>query len=127
MMDKVYECTMSVNDFKKPLILEDRDAIYQLLVHLILLEPGTNKSHPRMGVGLVSRYRYMKEGQEKELEKEIKDQINTYLPDLMQTDVKVIPNGSNLVIAISANGVLYQYELSKQSDNIVSLKDLLNN
>ena len=49
-------------------------------MHLLLLEPGTIQSHPDMGVGIVSKYRYMHEDSLPDLLADFRKQINTYIP-----------------------------------------------
>ena len=53
------EYHFDVNDFKEPRETTGRKAIGVLIVRLLLLEPGTDPNRPEMGVGLVSKYRYM--------------------------------------------------------------------
>ena len=108
-----HEFILSVDKFKQPQVLTDHDAISQLLVHLILLEPGTFQDHPEMGVGLVSRYRYKDKKSLTDLQNRIESQITTYLPDLGTVEVGVSMNdNSELVIDTRANGVIYRYETS---------------
>ena len=53
------EYSMSVNDFNQPADAKGKKAIGVLLVRLLLMEKGTDPMRPDMGVGIVSRYRYM--------------------------------------------------------------------
>ena len=82
-----HEYTLSTDEFNKPRVLKSKDAIAQLLIHLILLEPGTYSNRPEMGVGLVSRYRYTNTNNIINLQNAIQNQIETYLP--MYTAVNV--------------------------------------
>ena len=43
---------------KAPKVLDEKDATHTLIVRLILLEKGTYPTHPDMGVGIVSNYRF---------------------------------------------------------------------
>lgn len=125
-MANISEYTLSTNEFGKPRILTGDDATGQLLVHLILLEPGTYTEHPDMGVGLVSKWRYSTYNKISNLQEEIKKQIDTYLPDLGDTTVKVeLQKNHELYIGILCNGTLYKYETNKQDDNTISLKNLI--
>ena len=126
------EPCLSVDDFNRPKILEGREAISTLLVHLILLEPGTYASHPTMGVGLVSRYRYNDEESLKQLQQDIEEQITTFLPEFEAVDVNVYMDrhcptkntNNEIVIEIEVDGVIYKYETEKQADNKIGLMDL---
>lgn len=126
------EPCLSVDDFNRPKILEGREAISTLLVHLILLEPGTYASRPTMGVGLVSRYRYNDEDSLEQLQNDIREQITTFLPEFEAVDVNVYmdrhsPNkntNNEIIIEIEVDGVVYKYETEKQADNKIGLMDL---
>jgi len=83
------EYTLSVDKFERPAKKSNEDAIYLLLVRLLLLTPGTIQTHPEMGVGLVTRFRYMSMERLSELQAEISKQIATYLPNLMGVNVEV--------------------------------------
>ena len=109
---------LSVNEFKKPKVLLGKEAIGTLLVRLIQLEPGTFPSRPKMGVGILSNYRYCDENKAAQLQDHIKDQIKTYLPEFqgVKVNTKLIPNGQ-LIIDITIDDVLYRYESEQAQDN----------
>lgn len=122
------EMLLSVDSFKKPTVLEGKDAIGILLVRLIQLEPGTIASRPKMGVGLLSNYRYCDEEKALQLQDHIKDQIRTYLPEYQGVQVATKLNeGGKLVIDITIDKTLYRYETEQQtSDNrIVGLHSII--
>lgn len=106
-MAALYEYLLTVNNFNKPTILGKQDAIYTLLIRLILLEPGTIQSHPNMGVGLVSRYRYSNSENLENLKSDIKDQIAIYLPSLTVNDVSVTESTQSITIQITVNNTVY--------------------
>ena len=83
------EHTLSTNSFKKPRVLTGKPAIATLLVRLILLEPGTDPNHPEMGIGLVSKYRFLTEELALDLMDNIKKQVSLYLPELQCTNVEI--------------------------------------
>lgn len=125
--DMTKEPCLTTNDFNRPAILEGRDAISTLLVHLILLEPGTYSNRPEMGVGLVSRYRYNEEESLQQLQKDIAKQVSIYLPEFEMVDVNVYMDqttNNEIVIEIYLDGVLYKYETAQQKDNNIGLNDL---
>lgn len=116
------ETLMSVDEFKKPKVLKGKDAIGILLVRLIQLEPGTIPSRPKMGVGLLSNYRFCDETKAAQLQGHIREQIKTYLPEYQGVRVitKLLPDGK-LRIDITIDGTLYRYETEVQTnDNILS-------
>lgn len=84
------EPLLSVDKYYKPLVAEGENYATLMLIRLILLEPGTFQTHPGMGVGLVSKFRYSTEVDMVTLANVIKDQIMTYLPQFTLTDVRCI-------------------------------------
>ena len=64
------EYTLSVNEFLEPDVKSGPEAVCKLLVQLLLLEPNTYDTHPEMGVGIVSRYRYSFLGHADELQRD---------------------------------------------------------
>lgn len=119
------EPVLTTNEFNEPDVLEGKDAISQLLIHLILLEPGTYAARPTMGVGLVSRYRNNDEKSLEQLRRDIQDQTVMYLPEFEDVDVSVeLEDSGDLIISIAIDDTLYKYETSKQEDNDIRLIDL---
>lgn len=119
------EPVLTTNEFNMPKILKGQEAISQLLIHLILLEPGTYFARPGMGVGLVSRYRYNDEDSLEQLRKDIRDQVQLYLPEFEAVDVFInLTDQKELEIDIQIDNTLYRYETSKQEDNDIRLIDL---
>lgn len=117
---------MSIDSFEKPKELKNENAVYMLLIRLMLLTPGTIQSHPGMGVGIVTKWRYCDVDRLGELKSEISNQISTYLPKLRLSEVnlKVKQNTKDLIIEIKADGVLYSYETDVEN-NTMRLLELL--
>ena len=121
----VKEYTLSINDYNEPKVLEGKPAIATLLVRLLLLQPGTIPDRPKMGVGLVENFRYSGKDGVMELQKELEQQIATYLPRYQGANVTVSLNTDNtLTIGIQIDDILYKFETSELSDNSTSLIDL---
>ena len=118
-----YEHLLSINKFEKPTVAKDNDAVSILITRLILLEPGTIQSHPEMGVGLVSRYRYSEIRNIESLRRDIADQIAKYLPTLSGTDVEVTANDKSITISVTADNVMYSYNFDAATSTL-TLKDL---
>lgn len=119
------EYVLSLNDFREPKVLEGKAAIATILVRLILLNPGTMPDRPLMGVGLVEKYRYSFPEDVNELKKEIKRQIQLYLPRYQGAEVDVLLNKDNtLTIGVKIDEVLYQLETSELMDNQIEMSSL---
>lgn len=124
----IKEYLFSIDNFNKPKELNDNDAVYMLLVRLMLLTPGTIQTHPDMGVGIVTKWRYCDIDQLGDLQLEITRQISTYLPTvkLVDVNVKAKPASKELIIEIKANGVLYSLETDNEN-NTLRLANLFSN
>lgn len=83
------EPLLSVNKFSKPIVLSGTDAMIVRIIRLILMEPGTIQTHPDMGVGIVSRFRYSTALDQSELENAIMSQVTKYLPMYSFTKVAI--------------------------------------
>ena len=118
-----YEHLLSINKFEKPTIAKDNDAVSILITRLILLEPGTIQSHPEMGVGIVSKYRYSETRNIESLRRDIADQITKYLPTLSGANVEVSTNDKGVTISITIDNVMYAYNFDANT-NTLSLKDI---
>ena len=102
------EYTLSTNSFKKPRVLTGKPAIATLLVRLILLEPGTDPNHPEMGIGLVSKYRFLTEELALDLMDDIKKQVSLYLPELQCTNVEIGYSSEKIaIIKVTIDDTIY--------------------
>ena len=89
---------LSLNEFNMPKVFEASDAMYMQIMRLLLLEPGKYQSHPKMGVGLISKYKYNgKDDVLINLKNDIVDQINKYLPLLSGADITLTINKNNIL------------------------------
>ena len=105
------EHVLSLNDFNMPKVFNESDSAYVLIIRLLLLEPGKFQSHPEMGVGIRSRYRFNNdENFLMNLQNDIKKQIDKYLPELSATDVTITSN--NKVLGIIINTAYGAYVVS---------------
>lgn len=87
-------------------------AIYILLQRLMLLDPGSIQSHPDMGVGIITKWRYSYYENIDLLQSEIQTQIEKYLPQLQGVNVKIArADHHDIIISIEVNNKLYVFEL----------------
>lgn len=102
------EHVLSLNDFGMPKVFDENDSAYVLIIRLLLLEPGKFQSHPEMGVGIRSRYRFNnQENFLMNLQNDTKKQIDKYLPELSATDVTFTSNDNILGIIINTTEGAY--------------------
>lgn len=117
------EYLLTVDPFQKPKVLSEKDATYTLIARLILLEKGIYTTHPDMGVGIVSRYRFTAVDELEKLRSDILEQMGQYLPEIAATDVQVLStNDKEVIIDITVDGTLYELIFDKSTKTI---KDLL--
>lgn len=95
------EYLLSINEFIQPKVLKKDQAAYTDIIRLFLLEPGTNQTHPEMGIGIRSRYRFSDTSEISKLQREVKDQLEIYLPNLLIMNVQIETYGTTLAIFIS--------------------------
>lgn len=110
---------LSLNDFNMPKVFSESDSAYVHIIQLILLEPGTYQSHPKMGVGIRSRYRYNNEDNFLiDLKSDITNQINTYLPELTDVTVTLTHNDHILGIIIDTTTGTYVVAYNSLTDTM---------
>lgn len=120
-MPTFYEYFLSVNSYLAPTEVTDEQAIYVLLVRLILLEPGSSEINPDMGVGIYSKWRYCNADDIPQLQSSILDQISTYLPQLAGCTVNVSLDSENLsmyIIEIKISDKLYTLKIDTLNKTI---------
>ena len=111
------EHVLSLNDFNMPKVFNESDSAYVLIIRLLLLEPGKFQSHPEMGVGIRSRYRFNNdENFLMNLQNDIKKQIDKYLPELSATDVTIPSNNKVLGIIINTADGAYVVSYDTTTD-----------
>ena len=108
---------LSLNDFGMPKVYSGTSAMYTKIVYLILLEKGKFQSHPDMGVGIRSRYRFNNsEDLLSNLQADITNQINTYLPELSFIDISVNIKDHTLGIVINTEEGAYTIAYNRSTD-----------
>ena len=112
---------MTLNDFNMPKVLEGTYSMYTNIIYLILLEPGKFQSHPTMGVGIKSRWRYNnEEGFLFNLQREIHSQIERFLPQLINVNVSLAMQDTLLHITINTETAIYELVYNSSTDELNS-------
>ena len=116
------EYLLSTNEFMQPKVLKKDQAAYTDIIRLFLLEPGTNQTHPEMGLGIRTRYRFSDISEISKLEQEAKDQMKTYLPNLLTMDINIETYGTTLAIFVtSENEEVYGIAYNTETNSIGGL------
>ena len=120
------EYLMSIDKKKTPKRVTGEDADKLLITRLILMEPGLYETHPEMGVGLVSKYRYKDiDSIKANLPSAIKEQINTYLPHIIDPQITIdyaFKNNMNcILITLLSEQVQTVITVNEETRSLVSL------
>ena len=120
------EQLLSINEFMQPKILKGESAAFTDIIRLFLLEPGTNQTHPEMGIGIRSRYRFSDTDEISVLKQEMKTQMETYLPTLLIMDIQVETYGTTLAIFISSQDDVFAvgYDTATGDIGALTLDDI---
>ena len=120
------EYVLNTDDFKQPEEYIGKRAVGLLVLRLLLLEPGTDPIRPEMGVGLVSKYRYMFPDRMDELKKNISDQLMTYLVPYQNVAIEMWEEDHELRMNITIDDNVYKYVTEEQMDNnSITLRQLI--
>ncbi len=121
------EHLLTTNEYLEPKTLKGADAYGTLLFRLLILQPGENPLHPKMGVGLGPKYRFISEDDLEMLRSRIQNQIETYLPgEFLTLDVNLSlkENSKYLQIIIIADETKFVYD-TESSSTPIELSDLV--
>lgn len=119
--NQLKEYLLSINEFVQPKVLKGESAAFADILRLFLLEPGTNQTHPKMGIGIRSRYRFSDTSEINKLKQEVKDQMETYLPNLLVMDVQVEVYGTTVAIFISSQDEVFAVGYNTLNGKVTSL------
>lgn len=103
------EYLISVDNYKKPKVVSGNKGNYYFILRLMIMEAGTNPLFPLMGLGLRRRCRFITEDEIPDIQIELNKQIETYLPDLMITNISMEMDNGTLRITISSDEEQYNY------------------
>ena len=116
------EYLLSINEFVQPKVLSGDSAAFADIIRLFLLEPGTNQTHPDMGIGIRTRYRFSDTSEIGKLKQEVKEQIQTYIPNLLIMDIQIETFDNTLAIFItSKNDNVYAVAYNTETGKIGGL------
>lgn len=88
------ELTFGMNAFDEPEVLTGTKAKAKQLIRLLFLEKGIHRGAPSMGIDILSyRFMLMDADSISKLKAEILNQCQTFLPNLVVTDVEIVRTG----------------------------------
>lgn len=115
------EYLMDVDKRQQPKVFTKYEGDRINVFRLIMLEPGTFPTHPTLGVGLVSRWRFRDVDTIKSsLASTIETQLKDFMPQLIdpQVTVTIVNNNNKNIINISVrvNGELtYTFKVDEET------------
>ena len=122
-MSSISQALLTTDSYKKPMTLKDKDALAILLLRLLIMVPGTNRLHPEMGIDIRGRYEYSSDDEIDELNTEIEQQIETYLPNYASGSKVECENDNRIFrVHINVDGTLFKYSSGNNlGDDEISL------
>lgn len=104
--------TISTSEFNRPEVIRGPKGQAFYVMQLLLMEKGTNPLKPEMGVGLISNYRFTNINKNA-LENDLKDQVNTYLPEVNFSGLDLIIDADNTAhIRIRIDNTVYDFPIT---------------
>lgn len=98
------------------------------IARLILMRKGQLEDHPEMGIDIRARYRFTYENELAQLNQEIQEQVNRYLPEFAPVEVtsqfKKEKNSGSVAIVIVIDNVAYELLYSLTSTTIEGLEGM---
>ena len=120
------EYLLDVDKRQQPKVFTKYEGDRINVFRLIMLEPGTFPTHPTLGVGLVSRWRFRDVDTIKSsLASTIEAQLKDFMPQLIdpQVTVTIVNNNNKNIINISVriNGELtYTFKVDEETRNTLA-------
>lgn len=131
--DNIKDYLLDLDDLGKPKVVDMsriESGVFNpailTIIRLIIMRKGTDPDRPDMGIDIVGRYRFSFESELEMLEQEIKDQIETYLPEFTPVNVQVAfvreqladKDITKIQISIIIQGTMYQLLYDKNSSEL---------
>lgn len=120
------EYLMDVDKRQQPKVFSKYEGDRINVFRLIMVEPGTYPTHPTLGVGLVSRWRFRDiDTIKSSLASTIEAQLKDFMPHLIdpQVTVTIVNNNNKNIINISVrvNGELtYTFKVDEETRNTLA-------
>lgn len=120
------EYLMDVDKRQQPKVFHKYEGDRINVFRLIMVEPGTYPTHPTLGVGLVSRWRFRDiDTIKSSLASTIEAQLKDFMPHLIdpQVTVTIVNNNNKNIINISVriNGELtYTFKVDEETRNTLA-------
>lgn len=112
-MAVISESLMGIDIYNNPKVVKNEDALAILLIRLLIMEPGTDRLHPEMGIDAPGRFNYSFEDDISDLQDEIAKQIATYLPNYQNSEIECTNEDGELHLKITVDDTVFSYTTSE--------------
>lgn len=114
------EYTLEIDNFDTPNEVTGIKGSAYLILNLVFLNPGTYHTAPKMGVGLQAyRFEMIDDHKVRQIETKIRDQIQTYLPELSSVDITLTkPSEDTLLLAIAIDNEVIIANINTINDRL---------
>lgn len=120
---RIKEYSFAVDKYNNPREFKNFNAIGVLLMRLFFIEPGSITHSPEMGIGLISKFRYMTEERLGEFKDTVKTQIRDYIDESVSVDVNVrfLPNHvMHIMLKIDKYELLFSFNSDNQTLDMIT-------
>ena len=121
------ELTFNFNDFNEPQVEEKIHALSRLVLNLLLTVPGTYPDTPNMGINIAQyQFEFLDKTTKKKIQRHIKEQIDTYIPNNNIEKIIVDQLDSNSNILIVGFSIVLDITTNKTQNAFIMLDQDLN-
>lgn len=116
----IHDYLLGIDDLNRPKVIDMSiikpgvmNSAILMIIRMILMRKGTIPDIPDLGIDIRGRYRFAFESELSILQNEITNQIQTYLPEFLASEVTVAmqkgePDGPKVVIQITIDETTYE-------------------
>ena len=128
---------LDVDELNRPIMVNmigikpgKMNAAVTMIARLLYMRKGTYADHPDLGIDVRGRYRFAFEDEVQVLARELKDQIEQYLPEFtpvtVECEYKRIDKVGYVIIYLIINKVAYELVYNTDSTSLEGLEKLIN-
>lgn len=132
----VRDYLLSIDDLNRPRVVDMMDikinkmnSAAVMIARLLLMRKAIYPDQPDIGIDIRGRYRFAFTDELRELEKDLQDQITTYLPEFLPVEVSCVYQRINkvncVVIYIAIQHIAYQLVYNTEDMTLEGFEDMM--